>query len=125
MTELVAGAAAFLAVATAFGHSLLGERMILQPLYAERRTGVLASRAMRDVVRVIMHLPSLTWLVLGVAVLAQRMNGGNAPLSLVATVIFAGSGIGNLAALRRAHFGGLMLLAAAAMTATDWALYGG
>ena len=39
-------------------------------------------------------------------------------------LIFAGSGIGNLTALRRAHFGGLMLLTAAALTTADWALHG-
>jgi hypothetical protein len=124
MIYVAASAVAILAIATAFGHSLLGERKILLPLFAEPRSGLLASRAMRDVLRVIMHLPSMTWVVLGIAVLAARMDGGNPPLSLVAALIFAGSGIGNLAALRRAHFGGLMLLSAAALTAVDWALYG-
>jgi hypothetical protein len=134
VTFLAAAAVASLAIATAFGHSLLGERMILRPLYAEPRTGLLASRAMRDIIRVIMHLPSMAWVVLGVAVLAARIAGGNPLLSLVAALIFAGgyypgsslagSGIGNLAALRRAHFGGLMLLAAAGLTAVDWALHG-
>lgn len=124
MTVLAAAIVAVLAIATAFGHSLLGERLILGPLYAEPRAGILTSRAMRDVLRVIMHLPSLTWLVLGIAVLAARLAGGNPPLSLVAALIFAGSGIGNLTALRRPHFGGLMLLAAAALTAVDWAVHG-
>lgn len=106
------------------GSMCVSERKILHPLYAEPRTGLLASRAMRDVIRVIMHLPSMVWLVLGIAVLAARTVGGNPLLSLVAALIFAGSGIGNLTALRRAHFGGLMLLAAAALTAVDWALHG-
>jgi hypothetical protein len=124
VTFPTAAAVAILAIATAFGHSLLVERRILRPLYAEPRTGLLASRAMRDVIRVVLHLPSMAWVVLGIAVLAARIAGGNPLLSLVAALIFAGSGIGNLAALRRAHFGGLMLLAAAALTAVDWALHG-
>ncbi len=44
-------------------------------------------------------------------------------MSLVAAVIFGISGLGNLAALRKAHFGGLMLVAAAGLTFADWILH--
>jgi hypothetical protein len=64
-------------------------------------------------------MPSLAWAVLGVAVVVARIEGGNPLLSVVAAILFAGSGIGNLVALRRPHFGGLMLLAAAALTLAD------
>ncbi len=63
-------------------------------------------------------MPSMAWAVLGIAVLAARIEGGNPLLSIVAATIFTGSGIGNLAALRR-HIGGLMMLGAAALTLTD------
>jgi hypothetical protein len=46
-------------------------------------------------------------------------HGGNPLLGIVAAIIFTASGIGNLAALRRPHFGGLMLLGAAGLTLAD------
>jgi hypothetical protein len=64
-------------------------------------------------------MPSLAWAVLGLGVLAGRLEGGNQLLSIVALIVFAASGIGNLAALGRPHFGGLILLGAAAMTLAD------
>jgi hypothetical protein len=38
-------------------------------------------------------------------------------------MIFAASGIGNFTALRRAHFGGVILLAASALTLLDWQIH--
>ena len=64
-------------------------------------------------------MPSLTWAVLGIAVFVARLDGGNALLSIVAAIVFGVSGIGNLVALRRPHFGGLMLLVATALTLLD------
>ena len=51
--------------------------------------------------------------------LAGRLEGGNRLLSIIAVIVFAASGIGNLAALGRPHFGGLILLGAAAMAVAD------
>jgi hypothetical protein len=48
-----------------------------------------------------------------------RIQGSNPLLGIVAAIIFTASGIGNLAALRRPHFGGLMLLGAAGLTLAD------
>jgi hypothetical protein len=67
-------------------------------------------------IRAVFHMPSIAWAVLGIAVLAARIQGGNPLLGIVAAIIFTSSGIGNLAALRRPHFGGLMLLGAAGLT---------
>ena len=119
MTIAFAAGAAILGVACAIGHSLISERKFLRPLHAEPRTGPFAARSMRDITRVVFHIPSMAWAVLGIAVLVARMEGGNQLLSIVAAILFAGSGIGNLAALRRPHFGGLMLLGAAALTLAD------
>jgi hypothetical protein len=122
MTIAFAAGAAALSVACAIGHSLISERKVLRRLYAEPRTGLLASRAMRDIIRGVFHMPSLTWAVLGLGVLAARLEGGNQLLSIVATIIFTGSGIGNLAALRRPHISGLMMIGAAALTLADLTL---
>ncbi len=118
MTIAFAAGAAILGIATAIGHSLISERKILGPLYAGNPGGVLKSRPTRAIIRAVFHMPSMAWAVLGIAVLAARIEGGNPLLSIVAATIFTGSGIGNLAALRR-HIGGLMMLGAAALTLTD------
>ncbi len=119
MTIAFATGAAILGIATAIGHSLISERKLLGPLYAGNPGGVLKSRSTRAIIRAVFHMPSMAWAVLGIAVLAARIEGGNPLLSIVAATIFTGSGIGNLAALRRPHIGGLMMLGAAALTLAD------
>ena len=115
-----AAAAAVLGIAGAIGHSLVGERQILGPLYPGNPGGVLKSRRTRAILRAVFHMPSLAWAVLGLGVLGGRLEGGNQLFSIIAViVVFAASGIGNLAALGRPHFGGLILLGAAAMTLAD------
>ena len=119
MTVAVAAGVAVLGIATAVGHSVISERMILGPLYAGSPGGILKSRATRAIIRAVFHMPSMAWAVLGIAVLVARLDGGNPLLSIVAAILFAVSGIGNLAALRRPHFGGLMLVGAAILTLAD------
>jgi hypothetical protein len=119
MTIAFAAGAAILSIACAIGHSLISERKFLRPLYAEPRSGVFAARSMRDITRMVFHIPSMAWAVLGMAVLAARIEGGSQLLSIVAAIVFTASGIGNLAALRRPHIGGLLMLGAAALTLAD------
>ena len=64
-------------------------------------------------------MPSMVWSVLGIAILAARVEGRNPLLSIVATTIFAASGVGNLLALRRPHIGGLVLEVTAALALAD------
>lgn len=116
---LYAIVAAVLGVIVAIAHSVLGERVLLGPLYREPSTGVLASRASRDIFRAVFHIPSIAWSALGIAVLVNRIQGGGDLLPVTAAIIFTVSGIGNLAALRRPHPGGLILLAMAAATLAD------
>ena len=87
MTIAFAAGAAILGIATAIGHSLISERKILGPLYAGNPGGVLKSRSTRAVIRAVFHMPSIAWAVLGIAVLAARIQGGN-PLGIVAAIIF-------------------------------------
>ena len=122
MTVAFAAGVAVLGIAGAIGHSLISERRFLRPLYAEPRTGLFAARSARAITRGIFHMPSMVWVVLGLAVLAARVEGGNPLLSIVAAIIFTASGVGNLAALRRPHVGGLLMLGAAALTLVDLAL---
>jgi len=114
-----AAGAAMLGIAGAIGHSVVGERQTLGPLYAGNSGGVLKSRRTRAILRAVFHMPSLAWAVLGLGVLAGRLEGGNQLLSIIAVIVFAASGIGNLAALGRPHFGGLILLGAAVLTLAD------
>ena len=119
MTVAFAAGAAILGIACAIGHSLISERKFLRPLFAEPRARLFAARSMRDITHVVFHIPSMAWAVLGIAVLAARIEGGNQLLSIVAAIVFTGSGLGNLAALRRPHIGGLLMLGAASMTLAD------
>ena len=91
MTVAFAAGVAVLGIAGAIGHSLISERRFLRPLYAEPRTGLFAA----------------------------RVEGGNPLLSIVAAIIFTASGVGNVVALRRLHFSGLLMLGAAALTLAD------
>lgn len=123
MTVIYAAGVAVLALVCATGHSALGERRVFGPLYREEQSGLFAVRSTRDVVRAVWHLPSVAWVALGLAVLAARLAGDGEPLlSLVAAVVFGVSGMANLIALRKPHFGGLLLLGLAGLTAADWYL---
>ncbi len=110
---------AVLGVIVAIAHSVLGERVILGPLYREQAKGLLATRATRDILRAVFHIPSLAWGGLGIAVLLNRLQSGSDLLPIVAATIFALSGVANIAALRRPHPGGLILLAMAIATIAD------
>jgi hypothetical protein len=122
VTIAFAAGVAVLGIAGAIGHSLISERRFLRQLYAKPRTGLFAARSARAITRGIFHMPSMVWVVLGLAVLAARVEGGNPLLSIVAAIIFTASGVGNLAALRRPHKGGLLMLGAAALMLVDLAL---
>ena len=111
--------AAILGVIVGIAHSVLGERVLLGPLYKEPSTGVLANRSSRDIIRAVFHIPTIAWAGLGIAVLVNRLQDGSDLLPFTAAIIFVLSGIGNLAALRRPHPGGLILLAMAAASLAD------
>lgn len=116
---IYAGIVAVLGLIVAIGHSVLSERVILGPLYREQTDGLLAARATRDIIRAVFHMPSLAWAGLGIAVLLNRMQSGSDLLPATAAIIFALSGLGNLAALRRPHPGGILLLTMAIATIAD------
>jgi hypothetical protein len=119
MSVVLAASVALLGVAGAIGHSVVSERAILGPLFAGERVGILKSRANRAIIRAVFHLPSITWAALGIGVLVGRLQGGDPLLSIVAAIVFACSGIGNVVALRRPFIGGLVLVAAATLTLAD------
>ena len=85
---------AVLGLVVAVAHSVLGEKVILGPLYREQTSGLLAARATRDVIRAVFHVPSLAWAGLGIAVLVNRLQSGSDLLPVTAAIIFALSGIG-------------------------------
>ncbi|MEP2101549.1 MAG: hypothetical protein ABJP02_02855 [Parasphingorhabdus sp.] len=110
---------AIIAVTVAAAHFILGEQAVLKPLFAEPTQGILSAPTMRHLTWAMFQLHSLVWGSLGVAVLLNRLQGGGDLIGYLAILIFAISGIGNFAALRRPHPGGILLLLAAATTAAD------
>lgn len=112
-------ATAIIAVTVAAAHYILGERVVLKPLFAETTHGLLAAPTMRHLTWAMFQLHSLVWASLGIVVLLNRLQGGSDLIAYLAILIFTTSGIGNFAALRRPHPGGILLLLAAATTAAD------
>jgi hypothetical protein len=97
-------------------HSWFSRAYRLGSLY-ERERG---RDVKRRIILLMWHLPSLTWALLGFAVLADRLSGrGDIVVTVVAGVIFTLSGVGNLWATRRPFFGGILLLVTAALVVAD------
>jgi len=119
MDLLIAAIVAVLGIVAGIAHSTLGERYYFRKLALEDQRGVLAPPYARPVIRAVWHLPSVTWALLGLAVLIARMNGGDVLVSMLAGALFAISGAANIAALRMPHIGGLILLAMAGLVAAD------
>jgi len=116
---LFAYAAALLGLVVAIAHFIIGDRVVLQPLFREQNGGILAARPMRDLTWAMFQLHSLVWAALGLAVLVNRLQGGGDLIAGLAILIFTVSGVANLLVLRRPHPGGILLLLAAAASAAD------
>jgi hypothetical protein len=123
MSIITAVSVAILGIAIGMLHSMIGERRILGPLYAETHTGILRPRATQAIIRAVWHLPSIFWAALGIAVYFSRLAGGLPIVSIMAAALFAISGIANLFALRRPFVGGFMLLTTSALCLIDWQIH--
>ena len=110
---------AMLGMIVAVAHSVLSERVLLGPLYRERSDGMLTQKPTRDIIRAVVHMPSMAWAGLAIGVLVNRMLGGGDVLPVLTIIIFAISGAMNLIALRKAHPGGIILLTMAFTTFAD------
>lgn len=108
--------AAVLAFITPVGHSWLGEKHLVGPLLsAEPLPPVLRPAINRRLVRWVWHLPSAIWAVLGLYILWAAVAGAmTQSISVVLGVVFAISGLANMGATRRVHFGWVLLFAIAA-----------
>lgn len=109
-TMLLTQIAALLGIVAGFGHSWLGETRILIPLYREGNSRVLSSRRNRDVLRLVWHIPSMAWIVIGLFLL---LHPEMKMLRWMGTIIYGLSGLANLWAIRRVHLGNVILGAAA------------
>lgn len=108
--------AAVLAVATSVGHSWLGEKHVVGPLLAsEPMPPALRPAINRRLVRWVWHLPSAIWVVLGVYILWATLAGAmTQSTAVMLSAVFAVSGLANMGATRRVHFGWMMLFGIAA-----------
>ena len=104
------------ALASAAGHSWLGETKILRPLYGERTNeGILKPAATRRTLRAVFHLPSVMWAATGILTFGFTWHGTTPPLWFViyGVAIYGLSAIGNFWGLRRIHIGNILLTLAA------------
>jgi hypothetical protein len=108
--------AALLAFCASAGHSWLGEKFILGPLLkSEPLPGILKPEINRRLVRYVWHLPSVLWAVLGCYMLWAGLAGEmSRPTAIILGALFVVSGIANMAAVRRFHFGWALLFSIAA-----------
>ena len=103
-------------IATALGHSFLGEKKILGPLYLEQKDqGVLAPSATRRTLRAVFHLPSVVWFLTGVLTFGFVYHGTKPPIWFViyGAALYGLSAAGNFWGLRRPHVGNILLTIAA------------
>jgi hypothetical protein len=97
-------------------HSWFSRAYRLGSLYEGERGGAVKRR----ILLLLWHLPSLTWAMLALGVLVARLHGdGDIVVTVVAAVVFAVSGAGNLWATRRPFVGGILLLVTAALVLAD------
>jgi len=114
-------ASAVLGFATAIGHSFVGERFVLGPMYAERgENRVLSRREMRDIIRWVWHLPSFAWAQIAAATLWLALSPSAFGASSKALLVYIGVGVYltaaffNALALRSPQPGNILLTLAAA-----------
>lgn len=115
-----------LGVASAAGHSWLSERYVLRPLLAESDSRVLASPAMRRLMRAVWHLPSASWALTGVLTYGFVHHGmvndltasQSAPpvwFVVYGALVYGLPAAANAWALRKVHPGNVLLSLAAAL----------
>lgn len=113
MTLLFPVAAGMLGIAAGFAHSYLGERKILWRLFAEGNSQALQRGRTRELIRAVWHIPSLAWIVLGLALVHSGFEGrADNILAVVAGAIFVSSGVANWIALKSVHISGGILIVA-------------
>ncbi len=103
--------AGLLAFATVAGHSWLGEKFVIGPLLAgDPLPGILKPEVNRRLVRYVWHLPSAIWAVLGIYILWAALAGAmTKSTAVILGAVFLVSGLANMAAVRRFHFGWALL----------------
>lgn len=113
-------ASALLGFATAIGHSVIGERVVLGPMFAERGDNrVLARSSMRSIIRWVWHLPSFAWAQVAAATAWIAVNPHAMDTSAQALLVYFGAGVYmtaaffNALALRSPQPGNILLPLAA------------
>jgi len=109
-------ASALAGLGSAIGHSYLGERYVLRPMYAARGDNrTLAVASMRRVIRWVWHLPSFAWAQIALTTIwLTAQNEVSLPwFASFGAGIYLTSAAANLYALRSLHVGNILLTLAA------------
>jgi hypothetical protein len=99
---------------SAIGHSYLGERFVLRPMFSDPQ-GVLKVAATRRITRWVWHLPSFAWAQIAAATLWLAISPGvfdanaHALLAYFGVGIYAMSAFFNALGMRRPHIGNILL----------------
>ena len=104
------------ALVAAIGHSFLGERKVLRSLFENRAaSSALAISGSRRLIRGVWHLPSIIWVLTGLATYGFVYHGTTPPafFAVYGALIYGFSALINFWSLRRFHLGALVLLVAA------------
>jgi len=94
-------------------HSLLGEKLLLKPMFAKRGNAVLESGLARQVVRFAWHVTSLSWIMMAVILYFVGFSAGSllAVIPLTLGVGFLAIGLFDAIATRGRHVGWPVLTA--------------
>lgn len=118
MNTLLLIVSAIAGFGSAIGHSYLGERFVLRPLFAEPHS-VLKVASTRRIMRWVWHLPSFAWAQIAAATLWVALSpaaleaNGKALLAFFGVGTYATAAFFNALGLRTPHVGNVLLAIAA------------
>jgi dolichyl-phosphate-mannose--protein O-mannosyl transferase len=123
---LISGGILALVIVSAV-HSLLGEKLLLKPMFARRGNAVLESDLARMVIRFAWHVTSLSWIMMAVILYFVGFSQTALPTAILLTlgIGFLAVGLFDAIATRGRHVGWPVLTAIGVFCLTAYAVGAG